>query len=82
MRNNSKLMFIFSHLKNKSDDDYMDQKQDGENSSLRIQAASLDTPQNAAAIEHKKGYMMRKCCFESNYKKSKNFKIPSVEYRS
>lgn len=49
----------------------MEQKQDGENSNQRAQAASLlDTPQNVAAIEHKKGYMMRKCCYESNYKKS------------
>lgn len=55
-----------------SDDDYLEQKQDGENSNQRAQAASLlDTPQNVAAIEHKKGYMMRKCCYESNYKKSK-----------
>lgn len=51
----------------------MDQKQDGENSNQRAQAASLETPQNAAAIEHKKGYMMRKCCYESNYKKSEFF---------
>lgn len=61
-------IYIFFSL---SDDDYLDQKQDGENSSQRAQAASLDTPQNVAAIEHKKGYMMRKCCYESNYKKSK-----------
>lgn len=54
-----------------SDDDYLEQKPDGENSNQRAQAASLDTPQNVAAIEHKKGYMMRKCCYESNYKKSK-----------
>lgn len=30
----------------------------------------LDTPQSAAATEHKKGYVMRKCCYDSNYKKS------------
>lgn len=54
-----------------SDDDYLEQKPDGENSNQRAQAASLlDTPQNVAAIEHKKGYMMRKCCYETNYKKS------------
>ncbi|XP_031641187.1 uncharacterized protein LOC116352596 isoform X2 [Contarinia nasturtii] len=53
------------------DDDYLEQKQDGENSNQRAQAASLlDTPQNVAAIEHKKGYMMRKCCYETNYKKT------------
>lgn len=31
----------------------------------------LDTPLSAAAIEYKKGYVMRKCCFDANYKKSK-----------
>lgn len=63
--------FLFFFRYNDSDDDYLEQKPDGENSNQRAQAASLlDTPQNVAAIEHKKGYMMRKCCYESNYKKS------------
>lgn len=31
----------------------------------------LDPPQ-PAAIEYKKGYVMRKCCYETNYKKSKS----------
>lgn len=31
----------------------------------------LETPPNAAAIEYKKGYVMRKCCFDANNKKSK-----------
>jgi hypothetical protein len=31
----------------------------------------LDIPQNATAVEYKKGYVMRKCCFDSNNKKSK-----------
>lgn len=30
----------------------------------------LDPPQ-LAAIEYKKGYVMRKCCYDTNYKKSK-----------
>lgn len=30
----------------------------------------LDTPQSSAAIEYKKGYVMRKCCYDSNNKKS------------
>lgn len=30
----------------------------------------LDPPQ-PAAIEYKKGYVMRKCCYDTNYKKSK-----------
>lgn len=64
-----------------SDEEYLEQKQDGENSNQRAQAASLlDTPQNLAAIEHKKGYMMRKCCYESNYKKSKIFHCEFHEF--
>lgn len=62
-----------------SDDDYLDQKADGENSNQRlisIQNSLLDAPLGlAAAVEHKKGYMMRKCCYESNYKKSENIFI-------
>lgn len=56
-----------------SDDDSPDQKIRGDNS---IQGPPigpnpfLETPQNAAAIEYKKGYVMRKCCYDSNYKKS------------
>ncbi|XP_055851059.1 PH and SEC7 domain-containing protein isoform X2 [Episyrphus balteatus] len=30
----------------------------------------LDIPEPSAAIEYKKGYVMRKCCYESNYKKT------------
>ncbi|XP_055677938.1 PH and SEC7 domain-containing protein isoform X2 [Lutzomyia longipalpis] len=30
----------------------------------------LDTMNSVAAIEYKKGYVMRKCCYDSNYKKS------------
>lgn len=55
------------------DEDSPGQKSIGDNS---IQGPTiglnpfLDTPSNAAAIEYKKGYVMRKCCFDSNYKKS------------
>lgn len=62
-------IFVMAHR----DDDSPDQKIRGENS---IQGPPvgpnpfLETPQNAAAIEYKKGYVMRKCCFDSNYKKS------------
>lgn len=31
----------------------------------------LDIPQSSAAVEYKKGYVMRKCCYDTNYKKSK-----------
>lgn len=73
----TRICFVGFH----SDDDYLEQKQDGENSNQRAQAASLlDTPQNVAAIEHKKGYMMRKCCYESNYKKSKLKSISNNEF--
>lgn len=53
-----------------SDEEEADPKTDGENSSQRsVSTLLLEIPQNAA-IEHKKGYMMRKCCYESNHKKS------------
>lgn len=58
-----------------SDDDLPDQKSKGDNSIQGSYVGSnpfLDTPQNAAAIEYKKGYVMRKCCFDSNYKKSES----------
>lgn len=31
----------------------------------------ITNTQNIAAIEYKKGYVMRKCCYDSNFKKSK-----------
>lgn len=34
----------------------------------------LDLPQNVASVEYKKGYVMRKCCYESNNKKSEFLK--------
>lgn len=55
-----------------SDEEDADPKTDGENSSQRsVATLLLEIPQNTA-IEHKKGYMMRKCCYESNHKKSTN----------
>lgn len=30
----------------------------------------LDIPQNVTAVEYKKGYVMRKCCYDSQNKKS------------
>lgn len=35
----------------------------------------LDVPNSASAIEYKKGYVMRKCCYEANAKKSEYFKV-------
>lgn len=32
----------------------------------------LDSSQTIAAIEYKKGYVMRKCCYDANNKKSKS----------
>lgn len=31
----------------------------------------LDLPDQSRAVEYKKGYVMRKCCFDANGKKSK-----------
>lgn len=62
-------------MTNFSDDNYADLKGDGENSIQRAQNAGnplMDSAQNAAAaIEYKKGYVMRKCCYDADYKKSK-----------
>lgn len=62
------------------DDDGIDQKSKTDNGTngggaqtagtLASANSLLDSSQTIAAIEYKKGYMMRKCCFEAN-KKSK-----------
>lgn len=60
-----------------SDDDPNDptQKQNRNESSLPGPPVGpnpfLDIPQNITAVEYKKGYVMRKCCVDSNNKKSK-----------
>lgn len=59
-----------------SDEDTTDQKPRGDNSIPGISNGAipfLDTPQSSAAIEYKKGYVMRKCCYDSNNKKSECF---------
>lgn len=57
------------------DEDYPVARNKGNDNNLQGppvgQNPFLDVPQNPAAIEYKKGYVMRKCCFESNNKKSK-----------
>ena len=56
-----------------SDDETSDQKLKGDNSiqgQVNGSNSFLDTPQSSAAIEYKKGYVMRKCCYDSNNKKS------------
>lgn len=40
----------------------------------------LDIPEAANAIEYKKGYVMRKCCYDVNYKKSKFFLLSLKNY--
>lgn len=70
-------MFIFLY----SDDDANDIRQrTGDNNAVGGATGSgsqigqnpfLDIPESANAIEYKKGYVMRKCCYDSNYKKSK-----------
>jgi hypothetical protein len=64
-----------------SDDDPNDpnQKQNRNESSLPGPPVGpnpfLDIPQNITAVEYKKGYVMRKCCYDSNNKKSKFFHV-------
>lgn len=56
------------------DEDYPVARNKGNDNNLQGptvgQNPFLDVPQNPAAIEYKKGYVMRKCCFDSNNKKS------------
>ena len=63
-----------------SDEDQGDlQKLQGDNKNLQQttgqlgQNPFLDIPEAANAVEYKKGYVMRKCCYDVNYKKSKNY---------
>lgn len=61
-----------------SDDDSVDtnQKNAGRNNESSLQGPPvganpfLDIPQNITTVEYKKGYVMRKCCYDSNNKKS------------
>jgi len=39
----------------------------------------LDPPELATAVEYKKGYVMRKCCYDSSYKKSEIYNDVMVE---
>ncbi|XP_070491117.1 PH and SEC7 domain-containing protein isoform X2 [Chironomus tepperi] len=52
----------------------INQKQNRHESSLQGPPVGanpfLDIPQNIPAVEYKKGYVMRKCCFDSNNKKT------------
>ena len=73
-----KIFFFFSLSSIKfSDDDSgdMSQKQNRNESSLPGPPVGpnpfLDIPQNVPTVEYKKGYVMRKCCVDSNNKKSK-----------
>lgn len=60
----------------KSDDDSAELNQKGNRHESSLQGPPvganpfLEIPQNIAAVEYKKGYVMRKCCFDSNNKKS------------
>lgn len=40
----------------------------------------LDVPLSTNAIEYKKGYVMRKCCYEANAKRSEFFSCSLLYY--
>lgn len=71
----SKMAFIVLTIAFSDDDVGDSQKQNRNESSLPGPPVGpnpfLDIPQNVAAVEYKKGYVMRKCCYDSNNKKSK-----------
>ncbi|XP_017141149.1 putative uncharacterized protein DDB_G0293878 isoform X6 [Drosophila miranda] len=53
------------------DDDAGDLQQRGNNALGNVgQNPFLDAPEVATAVEYKKGYVMRKCCYDSSYKKT------------
>ena len=62
---------------NFSDDESLDPNQKANRNESSLQGPPvganpfLDIPQNVPAVEYKKGYVMRKCCYDSNNKKSK-----------
>lgn len=45
------------------------------NEQIMISNPYLDTPSTANAVEYKKGYVMRKCCYEANAKRSEYQKM-------
>lgn len=61
-----------------SDDDSGDMNQKGNRNEGSLQGPPvgvnpfLEIPQNISTVEYKKGYVMRKCCYDSNNKKSKS----------
>lgn len=71
----SRKHFLFqSKLFPHSDDEPNDANARADNGILNQALGSnpfLDTPMSSAAIEYKKGYVMRKSCYDANYKKSK-----------
>lgn len=50
------------------------QQQQRANNSTALTGVSqnpfLDAPESATAVEYKKGYVMRKCCYDTSFKKS------------
>ncbi|XP_037027767.1 PH and SEC7 domain-containing protein-like isoform X4 [Bradysia coprophila] len=73
------LKYLYQAIKNHRlewalDDDSPEQKSRTDGNSIQGPPVGpnpfLETPLNAAAIEYKKGYVMRKCCYDSNNKKT------------
>ncbi|CAD7085354.1 unnamed protein product [Hermetia illucens] len=73
------LKYLYQAIKNHPlewalDEEFSEQQKPMDESNLSSSQIGtnpfLDAPQSAAAIEYKKGYVMRKCCFDSNYKKN------------
>lgn len=81
-QNKFNLVFIFCR-----DDDANDlakQQSDNKNSVQSTahlgQNPFLDLPETTNAVEYKKGYVMRKSCYDANFKKSKSRKRYQLKF--
>lgn len=67
-------LFLFSFFfRDDETGDQQQQQRATNNSGLTgvSQNPFLDAPESATAVEYKKGYVMRKCCYDTSFKKSK-----------
>ncbi|KAH8332706.1 hypothetical protein KR074_009261, partial [Drosophila pseudoananassae] len=72
------LKYLYQAIKTKPlewalDEETVDMQQQRANNAALANVGEnpfLDPPESATAVEYKKGYVMRKCCYDSNFKKT------------